>query len=143
MAPAERTVGWLSGSCLLLRRAAFDEVGGFDPAYFMYFEDTDLGDRFGRAGWKNVYMPEAVATHVGGHATRREPARMQAAHHDSALRYLSRRYAAWWWFPLRLALRGGLAVRAALARKVPSIGEGARPMRSAPPKGQTRSRSRK
>src|SRR5205823_13831633 len=47
-ATAERTAGWLSGSCLLLRRTAFDSVGGFDPRYFMYFEDVDLGERLGR-----------------------------------------------------------------------------------------------
>ena len=46
--PSERPVGWLSGSCLLLRRAAFDEVVGFDERYFMYMEDVDLGDRLGR-----------------------------------------------------------------------------------------------
>ena len=38
----ERPVGWLSGSCLLLRRAAFDSVHGFDSRYFMYMEDVDL-----------------------------------------------------------------------------------------------------
>ena len=58
-APTEGAVGWLSGSCLLLRRKAFDAVGGFDPSYFMYFEDVDLGDRLGRAGWQNVYVPDA------------------------------------------------------------------------------------
>ena len=67
--PVERTAGWLSGSCLLLRRDAFDEVGGFDPGYFMYFEDLDLGDRLGAAGWHNVYVPSAVVCHTGGHAT--------------------------------------------------------------------------
>ncbi len=55
--PSERPVGWLSGSCLLLRGAAFDEVGGFDERYFMYMEDVDLGDRLGKAGWQNVYVP--------------------------------------------------------------------------------------
>ena len=74
-APVERTAGWLSGSCLLLRRDAFDAVGGFDPGYFMYFEDVDLGDRLGDAGWHNVYVPAAVVSHVGGHATVRDPAR--------------------------------------------------------------------
>jgi N-acetylglucosaminyl-diphospho-decaprenol L-rhamnosyltransferase len=43
--PSERPVGWLSGSCLLLRRKAFDAIGGFDERYFMYMEDVDLGDR--------------------------------------------------------------------------------------------------
>ena len=57
--PSERPVGWLSGSCLLVRKAAFDEVHGFDERYFMYLEDVDLGDRMGRAGWQNVYAPAA------------------------------------------------------------------------------------
>ena len=40
-----RDAGWLSGSCVLVRRSAFDELGGFDEGYFMYFEDVDLGYR--------------------------------------------------------------------------------------------------
>ena len=46
----ERSAGWLSGSCLLVRRAAFDAVGGFDERYFMYFEDVDLAARLGERG---------------------------------------------------------------------------------------------
>jgi N-acetylglucosaminyl-diphospho-decaprenol L-rhamnosyltransferase len=38
--PSERPVGWLSGSCLLVRRAAFQQIGGFDERYFMYMEDS-------------------------------------------------------------------------------------------------------
>jgi N-acetylglucosaminyl-diphospho-decaprenol L-rhamnosyltransferase len=124
-APVERAAGWLSGSCLLLRRDAFDEVGGFDPGYFMYFEDLDLGDRFGAAGWQNVYVPAAVVCHTGGHATSRDPARMAVEHHRSAWRYLSRRYAGWRWLPLRIALRAGLGVRSALASRVPRVAAGA------------------
>ena len=55
----ERDAGWLSGSCLLLKWDAFDSIGGFDDRYFMYMEDVDLGDRLGRAGWQNVYVPSA------------------------------------------------------------------------------------
>jgi N-acetylglucosaminyl-diphospho-decaprenol L-rhamnosyltransferase len=131
-APVERTAGWLSGSCLLLRRDAFDEVGGFDPGYFMYFEDLDLGDRLRAAGWHNVYVPSAVVCHTGGHATSRDPARMAAEHHRSAWRYLSRRYAGWRWLPLRLALRAGLGVRSALASRVPRVAAGAAAQRRAP-----------
>jgi N-acetylglucosaminyl-diphospho-decaprenol L-rhamnosyltransferase len=123
--PVERTAGWLSGSCLLVRRDAFDAVGGFDPGYFMYFEDLDLGDRFGRAGWRNVYVPSAVVTHLGGHATSRHAAEMAVEHHRSAWRYLSRRYAGLGWLPLRMALRIGLALRASLAKRVHRVAAGA------------------
>lgn len=110
----ERAAGWLSGACLVLRREAFEQVGGFDESYFMFFEDTDLGDRLGRAGWTNLYVPAAQVTHVGGTSWRARPASMIRAHHASALRYLSRRYGRWYHLPIRVALRVGLAVRQAV-----------------------------
>nr|WP_116051277.1 glycosyltransferase family 2 protein [Amycolatopsis palatopharyngis] len=109
--PSERVAGWLSGSCQLLRREAFDSVDGFDPRYFMYFEDVDLGDRLGRAGWQNVYAPSATVMHLGGHATSRAPARMLAVHHDSAYRYLADRHQGLAWKPLLAVIRAGLALR--------------------------------
>ncbi|MGH3887411.1 MAG: glycosyltransferase family 2 protein [Pseudonocardiaceae bacterium] len=113
----ERTAEWLSGSCLLLRRAAFESVGGFDSRYFMYFEDVDLGDRLGRAGWLNVYVPTAEVTHLGGHATSRVSELMLAEHHRSTYRYLADRYPGTLRAPLRLALRAGLAGRSELVRR--------------------------
>jgi N-acetylglucosaminyl-diphospho-decaprenol L-rhamnosyltransferase len=107
----ERTAGWLSGSCLLVRRAVFDAVHGFDERYFMYFEDVDLGDRIGRAGWQNVYVPTAEVTHVGGHATSRSSATMLAAHHNSAYRYLSDRHRGVRWAPVMATIKAALAVR--------------------------------
>ena len=107
----ERPAGWLSGSCLLMRRDAFDSVDGFDSSYFMYFEDVDLGDRLGRAGWLNVYVPSAEVVHLGGHATARASERMLAAHHTSAYKYMSERNRGPWAAPLRLAIRAGLALR--------------------------------
>lgn len=128
-APVERTAGWLSGSCLLLRREAFTAVGGFDPEYFMYFEDLDLGERLGKAGWQNVYVPSAVVSHVGGHSTSRDAARMAAEHHRSAWRYLSRRYVGLRFLPLRLVLRVGLGLRSMLAKRITRVAEGAEPQR--------------
>jgi N-acetylglucosaminyl-diphospho-decaprenol L-rhamnosyltransferase len=116
-APRERAAEWLSGSCLLLRRVAFETVGGFDPRYFMYFEDVDLGDRLGRAGWLNVYVPTAEVTHLGGHATRRVSEQMLAEHHRSTYRYLADRHPGPLYAPLRLALRAGLAARLHLVRR--------------------------
>lgn len=110
--PSERPVGWLSGSCLLVRRAAFDQIGGFDERYYMYFEDVDLGDRLGKAGWLNVYVPSAEVLHHKGHATGRESARNLVAHHNSTYIFLADRHPGWRRAPLRWALRAGLAVRA-------------------------------
>ena len=113
--PSERPVGWLSGSCLLVRRKAFDVIGGFDERYFMYMEDVDLGDRFGRAGWLNVYVPGAEILHDKGHSTGRDPARNLRAHHDSTYIYLSDRHVGWWQAPLRWTMKGALRVRARAA----------------------------
>ncbi|CAM3622457.1 glycosyltransferase family 2 protein [Kibdelosporangium persicum] len=107
----ERTAGWLSGSCLLMRREAFDSVDGFDPRYFMYFEDVDLGDRLGKAGWQNVYVPSAEVTHIGGHATSKASAKMLAAHHASAYRYLADRHQGPEWKPVLAAIKAGLNIR--------------------------------
>ncbi|EHI10632.1 glycosyltransferase family 2 protein [Mycolicibacterium thermoresistibile] len=115
MEPTERPVGWLSGSCLLLRKAAFDEVDGFDERYFMYMEDVDLGDRLAKAGWQNIYVPSSEILHYKGHAAGRDPARNLVAHHRSTYTFLADRYPRWWQSPLRWTIRGALAVRANLA----------------------------
>lgn len=112
--PSERAVGWLSGSCLLLRRQAYDAIAGFDERYFMYMEDVDLGDRLARAGWQNVYVPAAEVLHDKGHSTGRDPARNLAAHHTSTYTFLADRHARWWQAPLRWTIRGALAARAGL-----------------------------
>jgi N-acetylglucosaminyl-diphospho-decaprenol L-rhamnosyltransferase len=112
--PSERPVGWLSGSCLLLRRAAFEQVGGFDERYFMYMEDVDLGDRLEAAGWLNVYVPTAEILHDKGHSTGRDPARNLAAHHASTYTFLADRHRGRWQAPLRWAFKSALAARSRL-----------------------------
>lgn len=110
-----RVAGWLSGSCVLVRWDAFDEIGGFDERYFMYLEDVDLGDRMTRAGWDNVFCPESVIMHAKGHSTQAHAGAMLRAHHDSAYRFQADRHPAWWQAPVRLALRLGLRIRALCA----------------------------
>lgn len=109
-----RDAGWLSGSCLLARRSIFNEIGGFDPGYFMYFEDVDLGYRLGRHGYRNVYEPSAQVTHTGAHSTTIESSKMVAAHHTSARRFLAKKYSGAFLWPIRTGLTVGLAVRSAL-----------------------------
>jgi N-acetylglucosaminyl-diphospho-decaprenol L-rhamnosyltransferase len=112
-----RDSGWLSGACLLVRRSAFDALGGFDPGYFMYFEDVDLGYRLGKAGFRNVYAPSVAVRHIGAHSTEGESSAMISAHHESAIRFLTRKYpgAALW--PVRAVLTIGLSVRSWLAQR--------------------------
>jgi N-acetylglucosaminyl-diphospho-decaprenol L-rhamnosyltransferase len=116
--PRERDAGWLSGSCLLVRRDAFDSIGGFDDRYFMYFEDVDLGYRLTKSGWRNRYAPSASVVHSGAHSTEDQSARMIAVHHQSAYRFLSSKYHGWYLSPVRLALKVGLSARAFLETRV-------------------------
>jgi len=113
-ATARREAGWLSGACVAVRRSVFDSLGGFDSGFFMYFEDVDLGYRVTRAGHKNVYEPEAEVTHLGAHSTAESSDLMVKAHHDSARRFLSKKYSRWFLWPLRAGLNLGLAARARL-----------------------------
>ncbi len=112
-----RDAGWLSGACLLVRRDLFDAIGGFDDGYFMYFEDVDLGYRFGKAGYRNCYEPGVAVTHVGGHTAARDSVVMIRAHHTSARRFITRKYAGWHLWPVRVALSAGLGVRSALLQR--------------------------
>jgi N-acetylglucosaminyl-diphospho-decaprenol L-rhamnosyltransferase len=107
-------VDWVSGACFLIRRDAWESVGGFDPSYFMYLEDVDLCWRLHRAGWAIGYEPAAEVLHVQGVSTDRHPYRMLAAHHRSMWRFACRTTAG----SRRLALPivgAGLVVRLALA----------------------------
>ncbi len=58
-----RDVDYLLGACLVVRREAYEKVGGFDPQFFMYFEDQDLCRRMWLGGWRVVYDPGANMIH--------------------------------------------------------------------------------
>ncbi len=107
----EVDAGWLSGSCFLVRRSAWEALGGFDERYFMFFEDVDFGRRLGLAGLRQVWTPRAVVTHLGGHSYRSDPAPMLKAHHASAKMYVASAYPHWWQAPVRAAVTAGLAAR--------------------------------
>jgi GT2 family glycosyltransferase/glycosyltransferase involved in cell wall biosynthesis len=52
-----------TGAAMFVRRSAYDQLGGFDERYFMFFEDVDLGWRLNLAGWRVVYEPASLAFH--------------------------------------------------------------------------------
>jgi GT2 family glycosyltransferase len=87
--PAEgvRQVDWVSGALMLIRREAFDEVGGFDERFFLYWEDADFCKRATGAGWSTWYAPVAEVVHRTARASRHAPVRSLVAFHVSAFRY--------------------------------------------------------
>jgi N-acetylglucosaminyl-diphospho-decaprenol L-rhamnosyltransferase len=106
---SERQVDWVSGCCLALRRDAFESVGGFDPAYFMFVEDVDLCLRLSQAGWRVMFSPVAEVTHAVGASVSRVRIRMTVEHARSLDRFYARRYAGSPKRLLRPFIRLGLA----------------------------------
>ena len=89
--PADRgplEVDWLAGMFLLFRSDASRAVGGFDEAYFLYYEDVDICRRLRKAGKHAVYDPRAEVVHDARRASRREPG-LALQHLKSMLRFLS------------------------------------------------------
>ena len=60
---ATREVGWVQSSAMLVRRAAAEQVGYLDPAFFVYSDETDFCKRLHDAGWKVLWVPSARAIH--------------------------------------------------------------------------------
>ena len=87
-----RSVDWVSGAAVWLRRSALDAIGGWDERYFMYMEDVDLCWRLRRLGWRIAYDPSGRATHIGGVSTATRPYRMIVEHHRSVYRFSARRW---------------------------------------------------
>lgn len=66
-----RTVGFASGCAMMLRAETLRQTGGFDPRFFLYEEDVELGLRLRAAGWRSTYVPEAIVHHRGQGSQRR------------------------------------------------------------------------
>ncbi len=68
--PAEyeysHSVDWALGAAMLIDRRCFRELGGWDPTYFLYSEETDFCLQARDAGWLTVYNPDSTVTHIGG-----------------------------------------------------------------------------
>lgn len=124
-----REVDWAHGALLLLRREAFEAVGGFAPDQWLYAEDIDLQWRLREAGWKVRYEPAARAGHQGSAATGPAFGGERAARHVAATyAWLARRRGmarTWFW---GLCGAGGAAIRVALL----APGAVARPRRYRP-----------
>ncbi len=111
-----RAVEALMGAVLLVRRTAFEEVGGFDEAFFLYAEETDLMERWRRAGWRVLFTPAAEFVHEGG---RSGGDRLFGQLHSSLARYAAKHHgpaSARW---ARAVLAAGAAIRYGAALLTP------------------------
>lgn len=88
--PAPRRVDWMSGAFLLLRRAALEQVGLMDEAYFMYGEEADLQYRLSQAGWRAYYVPDVEIIHFGGKSS--TPLQRRRWIHSGTLRFYRKHY---------------------------------------------------
>jgi hypothetical protein len=82
-------VNWIAGMFMLFRSETYRSVGGFDEAYFLYYEDVDLCHRLYKAGEVVIYEPSAEVVHDARRASRRN-LRLALHHLVSAFRFLSR-----------------------------------------------------
>jgi GT2 family glycosyltransferase len=109
----------LLGACMLLRREALDQVGLFDPTFFMYYEETDLCVRLVRAGWRNYYLPSARVMHVSAASTSAASEQMSVEFHRSQAIFYRRHRGPEGYAVLKLIVWAGIAYR--LARSVRAV----------------------
>lgn len=95
---------WVSGACMLLRRAAWEQVGTLDADYFMYTEEADWCWRARQAGWTIWYEPLARVVHLGGGSSRNASAKMRAALYESKLIFFQKHRPRWQTRALRAIL---------------------------------------
>jgi len=89
-----REVDQPMASALMLRRSALDEIGLFDERFPLYFNDVDLCLRLKRAGWKVLYLPDAVCVHHVAASTAQVRCAAIAESHRSLLRFYRKHYRA-------------------------------------------------
>jgi N-acetylglucosaminyl-diphospho-decaprenol L-rhamnosyltransferase len=109
-------------NCIAVRREAFEQIGGYDESFVIYYEDMDFCRRLAAAGWQQAIDWEAVATHIGGGSTLAAgPGSWFRRYHQSRLLYLRKHYPRGWllyvalWAP-KAALHAGTWRARALAR---------------------------
>jgi GT2 family glycosyltransferase len=94
----------LVGAAFFVRKKLFDELGGFDESFFMYFEESDLCRRAKNLGWRILYTPEASVIHIRGHSVNKMSDRMALEYRKSQLYYYQKHRPLWEQILLRFYL---------------------------------------
>lgn len=101
----------LSGAAAMIRRSVLEEVDMMDESFFLYYEDTDLFLRISKAGWRMVYVPEAVITHIGGRSSAQLSGNKQVLLYKSLFIYLRKHRGKWQTWLFALIFKPGVVIR--------------------------------
>jgi GT2 family glycosyltransferase len=103
---SQREVDVVTGSFMLVRRKAIDEIGLMDEDYFLYYEETDWCYRFTKAGWKVLFWPGAqiIHWHGGGNSSKQNALKMFVQFQKSLLLFFKKNYGWLHFFAARLLL---------------------------------------
>jgi GT2 family glycosyltransferase len=94
-ADGPRRVDWVTGCCLLVRRACWEDLGGFDGDFFLYYEDVDLCRRAAAGGWHVWYDPVPAAVHHHPLHGRAVPPHLRLITRHALLTYAGKHWPAW------------------------------------------------
>ena len=98
----------ISGACMLIKKDVFDQLKGFDEGYIMHCEDLDFCMRVRLAGYKLLFVPDAVVIHKKGHSSVQQPLWVAWHLHKGMLRYYQKffrkNYPAPLWFLVKLGV---------------------------------------
>ncbi len=85
-------VNYIEGACMLVRREAYEEVGGLDEGYFMYAEEVDWCYAMQEKGWQVWYQPAARVIHLGGGSSQHRRTQREADLYRSRVRFFHKNY---------------------------------------------------
>jgi len=107
-------VDYVEGACMLVRREAFEDVGGLDEGYFMYAEEVDWCYAMREKGWQVWYQPAAKVIHLGGGSSRGRRTQREADLYRSRVQFFRKRYGARAARLLKLQIYGFTAIKIAV-----------------------------
>ena len=93
--PGRQAVPWVTGGCLLVRRNCFEQLGGLDERFFLYYEDADFCRRAEKHGWSVWYDPALEVTHHWPLHARRVPAPLRLITRHALLTYARKHWSRW------------------------------------------------
>jgi GT2 family glycosyltransferase len=112
-------VDWAQSAALLVRRDAAEQIGWFDPAFFVYSDEVDFCKRLRDAGWRTLYVPGAAAFHHEQLSTGAVPERRIVELSRNRDRYMRKHHTAVAAWAVRLLTALTYAARAAAAIALP------------------------